>query len=148
MHIHTAPKASAVDPNTPYVAPEVAKLKTGSVCPRCALPKIRMFDSQAEFGRAMELKLLVRAGVIENLEYQVNYPLHVVDKDGRKVKIYSYVADFTYTELPSDQSTEDAPHFTVEDVKPLGGLVTDVFEMKRKHFEVEYGFPIKIVERG
>lgn len=117
---------------------------TGDLCPRCNLKRLRVYDSQAEFGRAQELKILQSNGDIFFLEFQVPFMLHAVTPQGVQVPLYKYVADFTYRTIP----TADKPaEYIVEDVKPKGGIVTDVFMMKKKHFEAEYGIDLKIVER-
>lgn len=117
---------------------------THDLCPRCNLKRLRVYDSQAEFGRAQELKILQSNGDIFFLEFQVPFQLHAVTPQGVQVPLYKYVADFTYRTIP----TADNPaEYIVEDVKPKGGIVTDVFMMKKKHFEAEYGIDLKIVER-
>lgn len=124
---------------------------TGDVCPRCALPCLRVYDSQAEFGRAQELKILRDRGDIFDLEFQrpfVLYAQPLNDPKARPVALYKYVSDFCYR---INRVTQGNPtpvaEFIVEDVKPKGGIVTDVFMMKKKHFEAEYGIDITIVER-
>jgi Protein of unknown function (DUF1064) len=112
-----------------------SKFKTGSVCPRCDLPLLRLFDSQAEFGRAQELKILKSKGYVTDLRYQVPYPLTC---NGRVVA--KYIADFVYFDTILSKEI-------VEDVKPKGGLVTDVFILKKAMFEACYDRPIAIVER-
>lgn len=83
------------------------------------------FDSAMEARRYSELKLLVKAKEIEELEIQKRYPLHV-----DATKIGSYVADFVYR-FNGEQ--------IVEDVK---GMKTPLYKWKKKHFEAEYGMPI------
>ena len=117
--------------------------KTGDVCPRCALPCLRVYDSQAEFGRAQELKILRDKREIFDLEFQRAFVLHAPSSSRTPVPLYKYVSDFTYYLPVKDKE----PKLVVEDVKPKGGIVTDVFMMKKKHFEAEYGIDIVIVER-
>lgn len=112
-------------------------LKTGGKCPRCANASLRLFDSKAEFVRAMELMALRDKGEIDDLEFQPKFPLSV---NGGHY-LYDFVADFSYTE--DDE-------YIVEDVK--GGsrgkaIITDVAKMKIKHFELEYGIPVRITIR-
>lgn len=118
-------------------------LKTGSDCPRCDKPTVRLFDSTSEALRNCELLLLLRAGEISNLQYQRKFPLSVINPDGEEVTIGNYVCDFAYFLL--DKPEEDGLSLTVEDVK--GNVVTDIFELKKKHFEAQYGFKIKLVKR-
>lgn len=115
-------------------------LKTGEACPRCKEKSVRIYDSQAEFTRGQELKLMQAQGVIRDLKYQVRFDLHVFDKDGKKVKLYTYVTDFTYVE-----SLQDVEEYIVEDVK--GNVITETAAIKLKHFELEYGIGVRIVKR-
>ena len=54
------------------------------------------FDSKRESRRYLELKTLLHAGHISDLELQIPFPCIVNDK-----KICSYKADFAYTQLTS-----------------------------------------------
>ena len=86
-----------------------------------------IFDSIQESRRYKELKLLLKAGKISNLELQPHFLLQ--DKFKKNGKIYrkiEYIADFKYTE--NDKTI-------VEDVK---GIQTDVFKLKHKIFEKLY----------
>lgn len=83
------------------------------------------FDSVKEAGRWEELNLLLRAGLIENLQRQVRYELLPTQKDGRgKVleRSVAYIADFVYT----DRKTGN---IVVEDTK---GMKTKEYIIKRK----------------
>jgi len=60
------------------------------------------FDSDREAKRYGELKLLVRAGIISNLELQKSYTLEV-----HGVLIATYKADFVYKDLEGRQVVED-----------------------------------------
>lgn len=126
----------------PAVSPT---LKTGSQCPSCKAAKVRVFDSKAEHQRACELQMLARVGKVSDIKYQPRFPLHVVSPEGKKVKIYTYVSDFEYTDL-----TKPEKPIVIEDVKGYNRgkyIVTDVAMMKIKHFEVEYGKKIEIIGR-
>ena len=85
------------------------------------------FDSQAEHRRYCELRLLQQAGQIANL--QVHVPYQIVLND---VKIARYVADFVYDDLETGQRR-------IEDVK---GMRTDVYKLKKKLVEAQYGVEI------
>lgn len=74
------------------------------------------FDSQAEARRYGELKLLVRAREITDLEVHPKFPLMVND-----AKICTYIADFRY------RDTRGTTH--VEDVK---GRKTALYSLKKK----------------
>lgn len=88
-----------------------------------------VFDSKREAIRYQELKLLERAGEIENLELQ---PKYSVDINGKH--ICNYFADFRYFDKHYKKTiTEDAK-----------GMKTDVYKIKKKLVEAIYS--IKIVE--
>ena len=74
------------------------------------------FDSKKEMRRYMELKLLQRAGEIDDLKLQVPYKLAVGG-----IVIGKYIADFTYTE---------GGKFVCEDVK---GVKTAIYRRSKKH---------------
>ena len=76
------------------------------------------FDSQREFKRWQELKLLERSGAISGLQRQVRYVL--IPKIG-KHRETAYIADFAY--LDENQKP------VAEDVK---GMKTEVYRIKQK----------------
>ena len=84
------------------------------------------FDSKAEFRRWHELKLLERAGHIEDLRRQVKFELipRQTDPVTREVleRAVVYVADFVYFDVRSMKKV-------VEDVK---GHMTPDYVIKRK----------------
>ena len=122
--------------------------KTGGECPRCKNPTMRVFDSQAEFGRACELRLMRDKGLISNLSFQVRYPLSVTNKGtGESRQLCTYIADFTYEEPAPTPDDPDATKFVVEDVKNKSMVVTEIALHKMKHFELEYGVEVTIVGR-
>ena len=86
------------------------------------------FASKAEAARYQELRLLAKAGELWGLELQPRYRLTV----GGLV-IGTYVADFTYV---------DASGRVVEDVK---GMDLPLGRWKRKHFEAQYGMPVRVI---
>lgn len=124
--------------------------RTGAQCPRCGQPTVRVFDSKAEFQRACELKLLVKAGKIRDLEYQPVFPLYIVcgsDPKGMKL-LCNYVADFSYFETSDkSQDTFSQATFVVEDVKNSKGVVTELALHKMKHFEMQYGIEVTLIGR-
>lgn len=87
------------------------------------------FDSKREYHRWNELKLLRKAGIIQNLERQVPFILIPKSKYGREIK---YIADFVYKENGKP---------VVEDSK---GVRTDVYKLKKRLMAEKYG--IRIVE--
>ena len=87
------------------------------------------FASRAEARHYLELKAMLQAGIIRDLELQPRYPLRVND-----VLICTYVADFCYWDVQSRRQL-------VVDVK---GAITPVYRLKRKLVRAIYG--IEIVE--
>lgn len=86
-----------------------------------------VFDSIAESKRYKELKLLERAGEIQDLELQPRFLLQeAFKKNGKAYRKIEYIADFKYIENGKT---------VVEDVK---GMQTDVFKIKHKLFEKKY----------
>ena len=77
-----------------------------------------VFHSEREMKRYWELKLLVRAGTIVDLELQPRFPLIV-----NGAKICTYVADFRYKDLSG--------RTVIEDVK---GMRTPEYVIKSKLF--------------
>lgn len=90
------------------------------------------FDSKKEQSRYMELKLLERAGVIEDLKMQVPFTLIDKSKYGRMIK---YVADFTYNENGK---------YIVEDVKS-SATKTPLYRLKKRLLAERYGIEIQEV---
>jgi hypothetical protein len=86
------------------------------------------FDSQAEYRRYCELKLLLEAGEISELRVHPKYQLlpSFTDSEGHRVRGIRYEADFEYVE---------AGHLVVEDVK---GAETQVFKNKKKMLLYKY----------
>ena len=87
------------------------------------------FDSKREARRWGELQLMAKAGLIRDLDRQVNFPLAV-----NGVPICSYRADFTYWEGRSN-------HQTVEDSK---GVVTKDCALKLKLMKAVHGIEVKL----
>ncbi len=86
-----------------------------------------VFDSIQESRRYKELKLLERAGKIQNLELQPHFLLQdSFRKNGKTIRKIEYIADFKYIENGKT---------IVEDVK---GIQTEVFKIKHKIFEKIY----------
>ncbi len=94
------------------------------------------FDSNLEATRYKELKLLLRAGEISNLELQPRFLLQdSFKKNGKTYRKIEYIADFQYIENGKT---------IVEDVK---GIQTDVFKLKHKIFEKKYpDLTLKIIK--
>ena len=97
------------------------------------------YDSQKEYRRYAELKLLERAGEISNLRRQVPYELIPNQYNGKKLieRKVEYVADFVYHD---NKTGEDV----VEDTKSKA-TKTSVYIVKRKLLLYRYGIQIKEV---
>lgn len=89
------------------------------------------FDSKREAQRYSELKLLERAGAIQDLERQVEFELIPKQKGERAVK---YIADFVYKENGEK---------VVEDVK---GMKTKDYIIKRKLMQYVHGIKIREIK--
>ena len=102
--------------------------KYGNLRSRSSLRALagRSFASRGERRRAEELVLLERAGAIQDLRYQVLYPLVV-----QGVRITGYRADFVYV--------EDGK-IVVEDFK---GFLTPEYRIKRALMLAIYGIRIR-----
>lgn len=85
-------------------------------------------DSIKEANRWCELKLLERAGVIQDLQRQVKYEL-IPKQEGERAVFY--IADFVYTENGKT---------VVEDVK---GCRTEVYKLKKKMMLYFHGIRLK-----
>ena len=88
------------------------------------------FDSIKESRRYSELKLLLKAKKIKNLELQPEFTLQIsfMDRYCKKYRPITYIADFRYFD---NELKEDV----VEDVKAFR---TEVYKIKKKMFLYSY----------
>ena len=87
------------------------------------------FDSKREAERYCELKLMQKAGLINQLELQPKFVLQEgFKKNGKAIRPITYKADFMYWDNKLKQTI-------IEDVK---GFETKEFKLKRKIFEANY----------
>lgn len=93
------------------------------------------FASKAEARRFAELKLMVKAGEIRDLELQPKYPLIV---NGQTVA--SYTADFRYR-----HNRDGFRDWVVEDTK---GVKTQVYRIKKKWMAAQYAITITEIGRA
>lgn len=91
-----------------------------------------VFASRREAARYEALLTEQKSGAITGLEVQPQYPLSVVQPSGVTVVIGRYIADFRY---------QRDGRMVVEDAK---GMRTEVYRLKKKIVEAQYG--IEIVE--
>tara|TARA_R100000808_G_scaffold15429_2_gene35704 strand:+ start:192 stop:539 length:348 start_codon:yes stop_codon:yes gene_type:complete len=90
------------------------------------------FDSKLEMHRYKQLRLLEKAGTINDLETQARIPLSV---DGKKIG--HYIADFRY---------KMGDEVVIEDTKSPA-TKTPLYNWKKKHVLAEYGIKIIEIER-
>jgi len=93
------------------------------------------FASKREAHRYTELLLLESAGEITDIELQPAYRLMSPTPDGSLVSTATYVADFRYVDISTGETV-------VEDVK---GVRTQVYTLKKRWVEAQYGITIKEV---
>lgn len=87
------------------------------------------FDSQKEANRYLDLLVLEKAGLIQDLHRQVRFELQPsYKKNGKTVRPIYYVADFVYYDTFKGQKI-------VEDTK---GYRTEIYKLKKKLFEFRY----------
>ena len=93
------------------------------------------FDSKKEFQRYHELKMLEKAGLINDLKRQVPFQLIPSQAENGRVveRAVKYIADFTYYENGE---------LVVEDVK-APATRTDVYKIKRKLMLYVHGVHIR-----
>jgi len=90
------------------------------------------FDSKAEAKRYGQLKLLLKAGEIRDLE---THPRYVLFAEGGARPVGIYEADFRYDGVSDGRSV-------VEDVK---GVDTPLSRWKRRHVEAQYGVKVQVI---
>lgn len=107
--------------------------------------KCHGYASEKEYGRAQELKLMAKAGIISDLREQVSFVLIPAqygtcgtDPKGRPVRIClekscRYIADFVYTDNATGSTV-------IEDTK---GFRTPEYKIKRKLMLWVHGITIK-----
>lgn len=105
-------------------------------CLACGRMDFRKIDSQTEAVRLGELRLLLAAGKINNLRFQVRFQLMAARADGVAVKVGEYIADFVY-----DRAEDGAQ--VIEDAKSEG-VISDLASWKLRHMAAQ-GMPVTIV---
>lgn len=101
-------------------------------CKSCGRMDFAKYDSVGEAGRYAQLRLMVMAGLITNLETQVRFPLMTVGANKLPFKVATYIADFVYIRDGSQ---------IIEDFK---GALTDVAALKLRWMAGQ-GLPVSIV---
>ena len=97
------------------------------------------FDSMKEGRRYAELKILLRQGLIKDLELQKEFELQpgFIDSDGKRIRPIYYRADFCYMDTETGK-------MVVEDVKSAA-TKTAVYKIKKKMMAYK-GITIKEIE--
>ena len=87
------------------------------------------FDSKKEFEYYLILKDREKKGEIIGLKRQIPIIIQpeFIDKDGKKQRAITYIADFMYFDTDDDKDPDDHLHFV--DVK---GMRTEVYKLKKK----------------
>lgn len=85
-----------------------------ATCMRCGGIAFDRFQTIAEADKWAQLRLLEKGGIIKNLRKQVRFPLYAMDKNGLRVEVAFYVADFVWEEKDGRQ--------VIGDVKPKKGV--------------------------
>jgi len=91
------------------------------------------FDSKKEGRRYLRLKAMQLAGSISGLEIQPEYVIMV-----NGIEICRYIADFRYTWIETSEKV-------TEDVKSVATSRKEVYRLKRKLVEAQYGIEIREV---
>jgi hypothetical protein len=97
------------------------------------------FASKREAKRYGELKLLQQIGEIRDLKLQPKFPIYAMSPDGKLVQVAIYRADFSYEPI-GDGYPAHRQWSVVEDVK---GVRTDVYRLKKRMVEAQYGIQIR-----
>lgn len=115
------------------------------------------FDSKKEAHRYQELKLMQHAGQIRDLRWQPRYVLFALVLDQADIRdanagvisqrrhvVCEYVADFDYL-AAHDVVGQVIWRTVVEDVKSPATRKKEVYRLKRKMMEAQYGIQIREV---
>jgi len=92
------------------------------------------FASYVECGRYRYLKLIERLGEIKNLTLQPKFDFTLPNV---KKKLFTYIADFAYTDKKNNQIIED-----------LKGFKTPIYRLKKKLIEAQHNIKITEITRG
>lgn len=90
-----------------------------------------VFASKKEMKRYAELKLLQRAGEVQDLELQPEFRVSINDQH-----YCTYTADFAYTEKGER---------IVEELKSTGTAKDAAYRLRKKAAELFYGIKIKVI---
>jgi len=95
-----------------------------------------VFASKLEMNRYLELKLMVKAGEIRDLQLQPQFELQpAFERNGKHYQAITYIGDFAYFDMKTKKRV-------IEDVK---GMATEVFKIKRKMFHFLHNMELRII---
>lgn len=116
------------------------------------------FDSKREAHRYQELKLMQHSGQIRDLRWQPRYVLFALVLEQANIRdanagvisqrrqvVCEYIADFDYL-AAQDVLGKVVWGTVVEDVKSPATRRKEVYRLKRKLFEAQYGIQIREVQ--
>ena len=110
------------------------------ICTQCGGDEFHYFASRLEAKRYAELLLMVRVGLIRDLEVQVTFPLVV---NGVKIFPRGYVADFVYYKCANgERIVEDTKADSKNDA-----AITALFKCKYQLMGAIHGIQIHIERR-
>ena len=103
------------------------------------------FDSRREARRYQELKLLLAADLIRELEVHPGYPLIVEElyHEEDRPRVFHTIGmahfDFRYVDMASGE-------VVLEDIKAKGVTTTTAFRLRKRYVEAAYGIAVREVE--
>jgi len=101
------------------------------------------FDSKKEAKRYQELKLLERAGEIDNLELQPVYQLTVASMNSDQFStVGKYIADFRYSKMDYGIKYPGLDRCIIKVVEDVKGVKTPLYRLKKKLMKAIYGIDI------
>lgn len=98
------------------------------------------FDSKLEARRYRELLTEQAAGLIRELEVHVPFALHVTAPNGARIRVGSIEVDFKYVTVCDAK-------LHLEDTKSAPTRRLEVYRLKRKMLEAEYGLELVEITR-
>ena len=91
----------------------------------------RQFDSRAEANRYRELVMMLKAGIVTDIECQPVFVLQdKFKKHSKTIREIKYIADFKVTYADG--------HVEIEDVKSGPSFRTEKYLLKKKLFDYKY----------
>ena len=93
------------------------------------------FHSKGELRRWEELKMLEKAGEIQELRRQVRHALFVVSQEGQHVFVGTFTPDFEYVERSGE--------VVIEDFKSPASAKDEAYRLRKRMFEAEYGLQVR-----